>query len=188
MTDKKYLPSKGLADPANAKVWWDIAQRFTDSELHIVKIADIGAVDSAERKKASPKISYLTTRSSEGMRIRLGLSEKRGEAVYGAVVRRMTGVYEWQPNTRWPAFGELWDRADYNGVVPVKVRKQREANAHIQTETKAIEDGPAQASEQAPVYPAQYPDTRILTRDGNTLILSSEGKIIIAEIKTEAQL
>lgn len=185
MTKKKYLPSKGLADAENAKVWWDIAQRFTDNDLNVVKIEEFGEVDSVARKKASPKISYLTSRASEGMRIRLGLSEKRGDAIYGAVVRRKTGVYEWQPNTRWPATGELWERSDFNGVVPKKVRQRREAAQQV----LPITEGPAQASETAPPVVEKVDNgVKILTRDGNTLVLSADGKIIIAEVKTEANL
>lgn len=178
----------------NYKIYWDLAERFMDNRLNIIDIADFGDAADEARKNAGPRIAYLARRESEGLRIRLGLSERRGDAVYGAVVRRKPGLYEWQPTMLWPAKGELWERSDYNGWIPAKERKRRKAFSGIPSAGRASKEAPA--VEPAPVTRnnSDHRDNsnndnhgKIIGREGNSIVIAIDGKIIVAQIQTEVK-
>ena len=171
-------------------VWWTLAQALIDADFNIIKSSDFGEVGSDLRKAATPKLSYLTKRGSQKLRIALGLSEVReGGVVYGAVIRRSVGVYEWDSSMRWPAKGELWDRSDFRGLAPKKARTLSLPIGEANENTPPVETAPVEVAvaDEVVSVPTQN-DARVIALVGAVMVLQYNDKMFVLDVKSEVEM
>lgn len=187
MSNKK--PFTKALDGNRSEVWWTLASALMDADFNIIKSSDFGEVGSELRKAATPKLSYLTKRGSQNLRIALGLSEIREGVVYGAVIRRSVGVYEWDSNMRWPAKGELWERSDFRGLAPKKARTLSLPIGEANENTPPVETAPVEVAvaDEVVSVPTQN-DARVIALVGAVMVLQYNDKMFVLDVKSEVEM
>jgi hypothetical protein len=186
---KNLKPFTKALDGKRSDVWWTVAQALIDADYNIIKSSDFGEVGCELRKAATPKLSYLTKRGSQNLRIALGLSEVREGVVYGAVIRRSVGVYEWDSNMRWPAKGELWDRSDFRGLAPKKARTLSLPIGEANENTPPVEITPVEVpvADEVVAVPNEN-DAKVVALVGTVMVLQHDGKMFVLDVKSEVEM
>lgn len=199
------LPVTPALQGKHANSYREIAEQFQTAPSGFVQITDFG--DPQRRFAISPRIAHLARRSSEKIRVELGLSRRAHGKVYGAIMRHKMGQYQWVPDFVWPAAGEV-DPGVLRAAERARLRENNTVKAEPRVHQPELDDStpsetPSEAPQsvveaplvpdpvQAPVVALEAPEAplvangcHVLADTGNMLVLQYDGNIIVADVTT----